>query len=600
MKTSYIKYLAMLAIAGTAGMMTSCDLDLENPNGPTVTGFFTSQDRFVQNIIAIQQEWRSDFDVNVLREQGELRSGIYYITGIDGSALNSLREVENNLDAANSQFSNFAGYYGTINNLNNWIIEAESKTTLFNSEADYNYLCGMAYGMRAYLYFQLYKMYGTVPLRLGNEVFQGVYDSNLLFKPRAEAADVMKQIKSDIQKSVDGFAAGKLNDARITTMGANFWNPAATEMLAGEVYLWSGKVATGNQPLVPSDIAIAKTHFENVVNNYGYAMLDDYAKVFSTKRNSEVIFASYYGYGVATANWYWASLWNANTGQAQGNFWSPTGEDGLTRTPYANRLGRYINAEGEQVNNLFWYQQGSVVNRYQYKNSVYYAYDKNDTRRNVFLPAYLVNADEENLNYIADFDEDTHHLAGVFVYKYRGEIQNNKYVGTNDAIYYRLPLAYMYLAEIANYNGENAEVEKYLNMRRKRALGDNFEGHEYVAGDFRANETAIVQEKTREFIQEGQRWWDIRRLSVSKDCKAEDHLIFHPESNPAFGLDLAGHPLWNEVCSNLINIADAKIDAQSPVLKYDGQAHLVLWPLPAGEVFNDEETGHQMTQTPGY
>ena len=596
-----------MAIAGSS-LLTSCDLSVENPNNPTATGFFESQDRFVLNMIAIMNEWRADFDANVMKEAGELRSGIYSGTSIDGSALNDLGLINNsNLTASSPQFTKFAGFYGVIGNLNNFIKQAETNQELFSEEA-YNYLRGMAYGMRAYCYFQLFKMNGTVPIRTEPEVFEGNYNNAELYKPRAAASEVLALIKSDIAKSLEGFDAGKtFSDARITGVACNYWTKAATEMLAGETYLWTGKVSTGDVKANPADVATAKTYFNNVVSNYGFAMQNTYPDVFdpTKKGNKEIIFSTYYGYGVATAIWYWYSNWSVNTGQAQGRWWVQRGADGMSLISGANRLGYYVDANGNNARTTWYYQAQNVVNRAQYKNAVFYQFDARDGRRDYqFFPCYMENEDEEGQWFIEDFDIDSHYLAAAFFYKYQGQVYNNSISGVNDMIYYRLPLAYMYLAEIANYEGDNATVERYINMVRQRAFGDNWDASTdaYKAGSFKENEVAILQEKSREFLQEGQRWWDLRRLTAVKGGSDADHLVFQPEGCIGWGLDLATHPMWHEVCNRIVELPENPIETNVPVLDKTTQAHLVLWPISINEVVSAEEspTGQPFDQTPGY
>lgn len=597
MKIKYLNILAAIAIAGS-GMLTSCSLDLENPDGPSASGFYNEQDKFILSIIGIHQEWRSDFDVNVLRNAGELRAGIYNISGIDGSALNDLTYINNSLDAAHPQFNNFAGFYGVIANLNSFIYYAEQNSGVFLSEAAHDYLLGMAKGMRAYCYFQLHKMYGTCPLRIEPDVMLGNFNALDLAMPRSDAETVLKFVKDEVASSLQLFESGaSFSDSRITG-SKNYWNKAASEMLAGEVYLWSAKVSTDNHTANPADITTAKTHFENVVNKYGLGMMPTYDDVFATKAgNTEVIFATYYGWGIQTANWYHAYFWAYSTGQAKGNFWSCFGEDGLTPIKDANRTGYYINSEGQPVyNNMYYHGFGNVVNRYQYRNAIWYQFDATDSRRGMLLDNYLVEEDEKDLNFIENFDKDAHRLAGVFVNKYKGEVIDDWTRGINNMIYYRLPLAYMYLAEIANYNDVPSDVEMYINLVRQRAYGENWDEatYGYKAGDFRANEVAILKEKTKEFLMEGQRWWDLRRLTSVKGGEAKDHLIFLPESNPGWGLDVASHPLWNEVCSSLSNLSNCVLDTQTPVLDYETQGHMVLWPV------NTALLSKSIKQTPGY
>ena len=131
---------------------------------------------------------------------------------------------------------------------------------------------------------------------------------------------------------------------------------------------------------------------------------------------------------------------------------------------------------------------------------------------------------------------------------------------------YRLPWVYLSLAEIANMEGDNTKVEEYINKVRQRAYGENWSSEiAFTAGDFTTNELAILHEKDMEFVQEGQRWWDLRRMTLTKGGR---HLVFTPEAS------IDGNPILNEA----------------------SEAHKVLWPLDKGLLDNDDA----LEQTPGY
>lgn len=44
----------------------------------------------------------------------------------------------------------------------------------------------------------------------------------------------------------------------------------------GEVYLWTSKVTTGDDEANIADLAIAKQHLQNVIDNYGLSMMDNF------------------------------------------------------------------------------------------------------------------------------------------------------------------------------------------------------------------------------------------------------------------------------------------------------------------------------------
>lgn len=77
---------------------------------------------------------------------------------------------------------------------------------------------------------------------------------------------------------------------------------------------------------------------------------------------------------------------------------------------------------------------------------------------------------------------------------------------------------------------DHSGIEKYINLVRKRAYASNWDEnkHGYKSGDFTQNELAILHEKDKEFVQEGQRWWDVLRMTLTKGGK---HLVFCKEAN---------------------------------------------------------------------
>ena len=465
---------------------------------------------------------------------GELRGG-HYISGTsgDGSSVSGGSVIEQNFDANNTGVSRFGDLYGRITNCNLFIARVTDADYI--QEAKKNYFLGMVHGIRAFYYFELYRIYGGVPLRLGVEVIDGELDPTKLYMPRANASEVMAQIKDDLQKSLTYFGSENIFDPY--GMGKKvYWNKAATESLIGEVYLWNAKVTTGDNSASLADLAVAKQHLENVANNYGLKMLTDFPRVFdaTNKANDEIIFAIRYAEGEASnnANQY---VYNVGTGQTNRN--------------------SYLE-DGSLFDDPLQISTTSSMQRYEYKKDFFERFDLRDSRRNAtFLPAYIKNEEGELV------------LRGTHVQKNIGYINSNgvrQWVG--DYIYYRLPWVYLSLAEIANMEGDNTKVEEYINKVRQRAYGENWSSEiAFTAGDFTTNELAILHEKDMEFVQEGQRWWDLRRMTLTKGGR---HLVFTPEAR------IDGNPILNEA----------------------SEAHKVLWPLDKGLLDNDDA----LEQTPGY
>lgn len=465
---------------------------------------------------------------------GELRGG-HYIADLsgDGSSVSAGSIIQQNFDESNTGVSKFGDLYGRITNLNLFIARVTDADYI--EEAKKNYYLGMVYGLRAFYYFDLYRIYGGVPLRTGIEVIDGELDPTKLYLPRAKPSEVMAHIKSDLQKSLDYF--GNVNSFNPYALGSKvYWNKAATETLMGEVYLWNAKVTTGDNPANPGDLTVAKRHFENVLNNYGLEMETNFADVFDArnKANEEIIFAVRYLEGEAS-NGLNQFVYNIGTGQTN--------------------LNSYLE-DGSLFDDPLQIAGASTVQRYEYIPELFYSFDLEDSRRNAtFLAAYRKD------------ENDDLTLRGTHVRKNIGYINSNglrSWVG--DMIFYRLPFVYLSLAEIANMEGDNEKVEEYINIVRKRAYSDNWgPAFEFTAGDFTTNELAILHEKDKEFVQEGQRWWDIRRMTLTKGGTP---LVFTVEGS------LDGNPILNEAT----------------------EAHKLLWPLDRALLDNDDA----LEQTPGY
>ncbi len=467
---------------------------------------------------------------------GELRGGLYAVgAGSDGSSLSSGDIIEQKLSEDRPGLTNFGGFYGPILDLNLFLQQIE---TVEASEAMKNYYRAQVYGIRALYYFDLYRTYGTVPIRLTPDVVNGVLDVNVLSMERAAAADVMAQIKSDIEKSLEYFGTTSAFDAYAAGGAKSYWSKAATETLKGEVYLWNAKVSVGNQAATPADLATAKEALLNVKNNYGLSLQANFADIFSVQRrgNSEVIFASRFLDGEASSGGFASYLYRSDQGTVKDLYKA----DGT-------RFGDALNIKS------------TGILRYQYKNALFNMFDATDTRRAAtFEPAYR--------------DAAATTLEVAIVRKSIGEInaQGNR-VYTSDIIHYRLADVLLMLAEIANMEGNDTDVKTYIDMVRRRAytpaVFDVTASLAYTPGTFLENELAILQERTKEFVQEGKRWYDLLRMRTAKT--GGQALVFS---------------------------ADANIDGSTIPTLPESEAYKVLWPIDKALMTNDTK----LTQTPGY
>lgn len=608
MKKIFTKITVLASIAALGMTAVSCNDELDQkpidfPGGGT---FWQSEQDYISNIYAMSAMFRTNYTANILFWAGELRAGSLTIDLINGSGAVNIDPIQNLYDASHAQFTVFGGYYGFIAGLNELIERTNEAGEDILPENTKNGILAIAYGWRAFSYFQMYRMYGGVPLRTTPDVINGITNPDELYMARATAEETLKFIKEDIQRSLDMFATSTWVPS--SSKKAYYWSKAATEMLAGEVYLWSGKVSTDDHQANAADVTTAKTYFQNVVNNYGYSLVNNYFDVWTTPLNSESIYSvcysnpedtyvsnnqtQHYQFNSYQGQMIWSKAAGAGT-----TAWSIQDETGLgLRTDGAASRFQYFTSSPTDAQHQYtcWVNMTPSPNRYMYKNAMYFQFDEQDTRRTMFFPQWVIKPEESNLTYIANFDPQDHTLMGTFILKFKPTLgvswAPTSYVWDNDQCIYRLPLAYMYLAEIANYEGDNANVEHYINLVRQRAYGNNWNEaiHGYHAGTFRQNENAILREKDKEFIMEGQRWWDLRRLTAVKGGTDLDHFVFQPESCPGFGLDPVANP-W------FVDGNGQPIETASPVLS-TSEAHKVLWPIDQTLLGSDPK----VEQNPGY
>lgn len=568
MKKNKIYSLLSAAVIASGIGMTSCSdwLDLSPIDYYGANNFWNTESQAIGNISAMMSQMRGfSWQINIT--YGELRGGAYTKAtgGSDGASLNDLTLRTQNLSQTNYAVGNFGGYWKAISDINLFIKNVET-ADYFSSEKTKNYCLGMVYGMRAYYYFLMYRAYGGVPLRLTSEVAEGNYDPSKLYMPRSTASQTMKQIKDDLDSSLKYFGDDTSFEFNGYSSNAKYyWSKAATEMLAGEVYLWNAKVATGDQPIVKEDLAIAKKFFQNVEGNYNLLLQKNFSDIFDiqNKQNSEIIFAFKHDENESTNGLQIPFIYSIVTGYTKDKAFDIDGN--IWKDPLLVSGG---------------------LQRYQYSNALWYHFDEEDTRRDVSLVSSW-------------HDKNATQLRGTFVKKNLGSIlESTGYRCFNgDQPIYRLPLVYLYLAEIANMENDQNNIKHYINLVRERAYGDNWDEakYGYTPGTFVENEVAILHEKDKEFIQEGQRWYDVRRMSVDPACGDLDHLVFHNESSIVYGLDLAAHPNWKEASPNEWTVEPAPELKVEPLLTKEN-AYRVLWPLSTGDLSVDDN----LEQTPGY
>jgi hypothetical protein len=467
-----IKFLLLAVVFATATF--SCQKPLElAPEDYLGDGNFWQNEAQVTNfMVGIHKQLR-DNQFMFLR-LGELRGGGYSNVDRQSTSLNELPIIEQRIDENSTGVSSWAGFYSPILQLNLFIQKVEA--VAFLSETKKNYLLGQAYGLRAFYYFHLIRTYGGVPLRLVPEVLNGNTDAVLLRKARSTEVEILAQIKTDASKSLTLFGAltGPADKSQ--------WNPKASFMLKGEVYLWSAKVYG-----TTADLAEAKTALNLVTGN---TLMTSFPNVFAygQKNNSEIIFAIRYLVGEAEMSAVSQFLYSTF------NFDNLHYKDSLASGPLL--VDPLVIAAPNAM---------QVIQRYGYTFDLYKSYDVADKRRNAtFYDYYKVTKSPYAIN-----------VRNTALVKFLGTISANKRYFTDDWPIYREADRLLMLAEIAN--AEGADPSGFMKQIRDRAFAPASDPTPFVNSTKDKNELAIFSERMKEFVHEGKAWYDLRRMKYGSD-----------------------------------------------------------------------------------
>lgn len=530
-----LKKTLYIGVIAASFSMTACDLLDLAPIDTYGEGNYWQRE---EHVSAYMDGLHKNFRDVIFQHQyvfGEARGGTSREgTAVDGTSLNYGGLVAQVLNAENPGVTKFGDLYGRIANINIFI--QKTKEATYMEEDNKTYYLAQAYGLRAYYYFDLYRIYGTVPLRLEpNEVVNGNFNPEELYKERANGSKVMAQIKEDLAESLRLFGDNNSFDPFRRDNKKSYWSKAASEYLAAEVYLWNSKVTIDDNTANENDLKQAEQYCTSLLNNYGLELMDNYAHIFDVehKGNSEIILASRCLEGEAS-NYGSNYMYNFQTGA-----WKTIG----------------FNDENGKLMGDTLQVRTSGMQRIEYLPEFFFSYEKGkDSRRDV--------------NFLSAYHKDTNEFLGTVFKKTMGHLNtsSNSYIWDADVIVYRLAGVYFMMAEIENMKG--GDVAKWLNPIVERAYGDNYVAsqHGYVNGDFTKNELSILAEKDKEMLGEGQRWFDVNRMTLTKNG---EHLVFCKEGSK---------------------------NGKDPILDKATEAYKVLWPIET-EMLNKDP---MLVQTPGY
>jgi hypothetical protein len=477
-----MKKQTIIILAGLWSLLltTACrkQLDLAPVSSVSDASFWKTPEQFDSFVAGIHTIFRNN--TASFQALGEMRSDIFGTepgagASFTGEATQGLERLwTQNLNLDNPGISTFGGFYTNINQINLLILKLNSTSIV--SAANKNYYLGIAYGMRAFYYYHLYRSWGNVVIQT-DPTSGSTIDIGNLAKVASPAADVMTLIKADIEKSLTAFGT----DYSFRN-NKGYWSKAATLMLKADVFLW-----TANRGGGATDATTAKTALTDIQTNVpAVTLLPNYANIFPTtaRGNAEIIFAIR------------AQLNEANIGGSSAFVTSSfVPQSGLIANFYDSVAVRRFNVTTDNWGGLL---------RAPVKISTYRQFKSIDTRRAASIQAAWT------------LSGTTYTIAGCFTNKYAGEQNAGSRAIDNDFPIYRYADLLLMKAEAEILLGQDPSTE--INLVRARAYGSNYNaatlGFPNQAIDANPKE-ALLQERLLEFIFEGKRWYDLRRFGDS-------------------------------------------------------------------------------------
>lgn len=487
-------YIACLVTIGFSACM---DLEVEQLTSITSSNYYSKPEEAEAALIGcydgLQQIWSNGTALPVAAEAAaDLTFGG---TGAgDNDAYPMMDEHDLSREPGANPFSGtWASYYGAIFRCNSLLVNLDG-IDFGDNEIQRNRIEAETRFIRAYLYFDLIRMFGHIPLLTepsADNIPQA--DPDQVYQVIAD--DLMFAIENSSNTPYSGIASG--DHGRV-----HRW---AAEALLARVYLYYTGYYGATDLVGMVSASEALSGLEDIISNGGFSLVEEFSDLwpaaatyaaaqrgdsianntYAGETNPEVVFAIKYTY---TSNW---------DGNADGNHWMVmNGLRNQTYAPYG-----YGNGWGANT----------VV------PEVYDAWDEADERKEASIMAIA----EEGVDFPVARIEDVKEYTGYFTKKYtptanaEGQsIAQDVYGGVSFMIsqfqdYFSIRYSDVLLmaAEL-----ESPNALDYLNQVQSRA------------GATLATEVTkdiIFEERKWEFAFEGMRYWDLLRYDANQQYAAD-------------------------------------------------------------------------------
>jgi hypothetical protein len=508
MKSLYIKNsLKTLGIASAIMLGTaSCsDLLKENVISSISNDYIATTPGFVAATNAAYTPLRSFYATERGVSMSEFGTDIYS-AGADGS-YKGFHFYDSQLTSSVDILAQlWDETYKGINTINAVIDRAPNVTGL--SEAVKTQRVGEMKYLRAHYYFILVQQFGPLDLRLKETT------GPTKAATRAPEQAVYKQIEADLLAAIPVLENKKASSdyGRATK--------AAAENLLAKVYLTraSSKFAEA------TDYANAASLCNNVINNYGFKLLPDFASIFdqSNQINDEVIFAVQYTSDPLTNGFvdnqgnklhlYFGMQYDTQSGMKRDvNNGRPFKR--LKPTPYLLNTVFADRVNDTRYKKTFkdtWYSNNPGTYNTAFdvtKKTV--TFKAGDTC--IYIPGYEMSvAERAKKNYQVLVPSTYNYALFPTLQKFFDPLRPDMTYenGSRDYFVHRLGDTYLMLAEAQVKLGKQAEAVAAINMVRVRAAAaGKADAMKVTAVDM----DLIMEERARELAGEQTRWMDLKR-----------------------------------------------------------------------------------------
>lgn len=373
--------------------------------------------------------------------------------------------------------------------------------------------------LRAHYYYLLLQQWGGVDLRLTETLAPTKKTS------RASEADIYKTIISDLEGAIPDL------DPKIRANEYGRATKAAAEHMLARVYLTRASSASK----AADDYAKAATLAQNVIANYGFRLLPDFASVFvqgGGEINDEVIFAVQYTADPLTnASSSPVANGGGNTGGNNLHLFFGMQYDvqpGMVRDIFYGRPFKRLRPTTYCIETVF----KDRVNDSRYKKTFRdtwlcnspgafnTSFDQSKARltfkagdTTIFIPGFEMSLAERakrpyQVLVPSRYDEALFPTLQKFFDTQRPDRTYEQ--GSRDYLVFRLAETYLILAEAQLLQGKTTEATAAINMVRRRAA---FAGKEtaMTITNAQMNMDMIYEERGRELCGEQIRWLDLKR-----------------------------------------------------------------------------------------